>query len=309
MTTFQNVALIGKGSLGSLILTELLKANYTVTVLTRSDPATSPPLPPNTTLKQVDYTSISSLTFALEGHDIAISTIAPSAIPLQKPIIDAAIAAGVKRFIPAEYAAMASDPSEKGQSLPFHAPVIEIRKYLKKREGEIEHTIFAVGGFLEMIFSMPLVVDFPGRRVTFYDEGKHRFSVSRISTVAKAVVASLGKADETRNRVVRVQDAVLTQRKVYDLVQKWTPGEEWTETHVNAEEQLNGILETLQKGFDPELIPGLFVAAFLGGRFGAEYDVSNLDNGLLGVEGMSEEEVERFGYQLVSGSEGYSVSV
>ncbi|BCS21575.1 aromatic alcohol reductase [Aspergillus puulaauensis] len=295
MATFQKVALLGKGALGSVLLTELLKAQYTVTVLTRSI-ASLGDLPTGATAKEVDYASVSSLTAALQGHDIVISTVSPSAIPLQKPAIDAAIQAGVKRFIPAEFGAMTSDP--EGKKLPFHAPAVEIHEYLaaKADADEIEYTAFAVGGFLEMLFTVPLVVDFEKRAVALYDGGVHGFSVSRLSTVAKAVVASLGSSDETRNRLVRVHDTVLTQRKVYDIVRKWTPGETWTETQVDAEAAVQSILGQLAKGFHFSLVPALFAAAFMSGKYGGEYE--GVDNELLGLGLMSDEEVEEFGLAL-----------
>lgn len=191
---------------------------------------------------------------------------------------------------------MTSDP--EGKKLPFHAPVVEIHEYLaaKADAGEIEYTAFAVGGFLEMLFTVPLVVDFEKRAVALYDGGVHGFSVSRLSTVAKAVVASLGKSDETKNRLVRVHDTVLTQRKVYDIVRKWTPGETWTETRVDAEAAVQSILGQLAKGVDFSLVPALFAAAFMSGKYGGEYN--EVDNELLGLGLMSDEEVEEFGLAL-----------
>ncbi|KAL4881788.1 hypothetical protein BJY04DRAFT_54048 [Aspergillus karnatakaensis] len=299
MTTFQKVALLGKGTLGTLVLDELLKANYTVTIFTRSSTTS---VPAGVSVKKVDYTSIENLTSALAGHDVVVSTLGPAAIPSQKPIIDAAIAAGVTRFIPADYGAMTSDPSGEAQKLVVHAAAAEIQTYLREKQGEIEHTIFAVGGFLEMLFSMPLAVDWEARKVTLYDGGEHGFSVSRISTVARAVVAALGNGIETMNRVVRVHDAVLTQKKVYEMARKWTPGEDWAETHVDAEKELVAIQQALQQMFKPELIPGLFIAAFFSGRFGAEYQEKGLDNELLGLGFMSEEDVEKYGLEIFSGS-------
>lgn len=229
-----------------------------------------------------------------------ISTVSPAAIPFQKPAIDAAIQAGVKRFIPAEFGAMTSDP--EGKKLPFHAPAVEIHEYLagKADAGKIEYTVFAVGGFLEMLFTSPLVVDFEKRAVALYDGGMHGFSVSRLSTVAKAVVASMDKAEKTKNRLVRVHDAILTQRKVYDIVRKWTPGETWTETEVDAEAAVQSALGQLAKGFDPALVATLFAAAFLSGKYGSEY--KEVDNDLFGLGLMSDEEVEEFGRALRAGN-------
>ncbi|KAL4964305.1 aromatic alcohol reductase [Aspergillus stella-maris] len=298
MSPFKKVALLGKGSLGTLVLDELLKSKFEVTILTRSAKSQSlVGIPPGATIKEVDYTSLDSLKPALTGHSVVISTLPPGAIALQKPIIDASIAVGVKRFIPAEFGAMTSDPV--GKDLPFHADAVEIHRYLAEvaERGEIEFTVFAVGVFMHLLFTMPLAVDLKGRNVALFDNGEKRFSASRLSTVAKAVVASLGMSEESRNRLLRIHDAVLTQHKIYEFARKWTPGEDWSEMHLDAEEQVQNALVQLKQRFDPALIPGMFAAALFSGNYGGEY--TNVDNELLGLGSMSDEEVEEFGLGLV----------
>ncbi|KAL4791457.1 hypothetical protein BDV19DRAFT_381555 [Aspergillus venezuelensis] len=297
MSPFKKVALLGKGSLGTIVLDELLNSNFEVTILTRSAKSNlSNGVPPGATIKEVDYTSIDSLKRALTGHSVVISTLPPGAIPLQKPIIDASIAVGVKRFIPAEFGAMTSDPV--GKNLPFHADAVEIHRYLAERaeRGEIEYTVFAVGVFMHFLFCMPLAVDFKGRNVTLFHNGEKKFSASRLRTVARAVVASLEKPEESRNRLLRIHDTVLTQRKIYEFARKWTPREDWTEMNLDAEEQIQNALAQLQKGFDPALISGMFAAALFSGNYGGEY--TSVDNELLGLGLMSDEEVEEFGLAL-----------
>jgi hypothetical protein len=54
-------------------------------------------------VKKVDYESVDSLKEALHGHDAVVSAAATPAVGKQYPIIDAAVAAGVSRFIPSEF--------------------------------------------------------------------------------------------------------------------------------------------------------------------------------------------------------------
>ena len=54
-------------------------------------------------MKKVNYESTASLKEALQGQDAVVSTTASAAVGNQVPIVDAAIAAGVKRFIPSEF--------------------------------------------------------------------------------------------------------------------------------------------------------------------------------------------------------------
>ncbi|KAL4758017.1 uncharacterized protein BDW70DRAFT_152852 [Aspergillus foveolatus] len=288
MTIFRRVALLG-ALLGPSSLTKLLNANFTVTVLIRSVSSVSS-LPPGADLKQVDYSSTESLKTALAGHDIVISTLSPSAIPLQKPAIDAAIAVGVKRFIPAEYGAMSSDPV--GTKLPFHKDAMETPEYLQQTAaaGLVEYTVFEVGVFTELLFTTTLVVDLDHREVRLYGGGIHPFSTSRLETVATAVVASLHKPDDTRNWVIRVHDAVLTQRELLDMAKGWTPALEWKEAYVDAQAEVEKSLKQLEKEFTPALVPGVFAAAFMSGRYGAEY--KEVDNELLGLGFMGKSEID-----------------
>ncbi|KAL4898867.1 hypothetical protein BDW74DRAFT_189869 [Aspergillus multicolor] len=302
---FKKVALLGKGKLGTVMLTELLNANYPVTVLSRhTSPTSSTPLPPGATLAKVDYTSLESLKSALSGHDIIISTVAYSAMNIQKPIIDAAIAVGVKRFIPAEYGPMPID-----RRMSYYTDALEIRAYLeaKAATGQLEYTIFTVGVWMEVVFSTPLVVDFEYRGVRLFDGGVHAFSTSRIVTVAKAVVKSLemGKAEKTRDRIVWVHDAVLTQRRVLELAKRATAGDgeerEWVKMEVDAGKEVEELIKKTSEKFDDMLWPGLFAAALMCGRLGAEFQ--EVDNELLGIGVMSEEEIEAFCMELRGGGE------
>lgn len=87
--------------MGKAIVDELVKASYKVKVFTRPDSAAT--FPPDVTVEKVDYGSVESLKAALQGQDAVVSSIATVAIGSQNPLIDAAVQAGVKRFIPSEF--------------------------------------------------------------------------------------------------------------------------------------------------------------------------------------------------------------
>lgn len=72
-----------------------------MTAFARED--TTATFPSNLTVKKVNYDSVESLTAALKGQDAVVSTIATVAVGNQGPLVDAAVAAGVKRFIPSEF--------------------------------------------------------------------------------------------------------------------------------------------------------------------------------------------------------------
>ena len=83
------------------MVTELVNAGFKVTVLTRE--SSDSKVPDGVAVKKVDYTSVDSLKPALEGQDAVVSVLGTMATGNQQPLIDAAIAVGVKRFIPSEF--------------------------------------------------------------------------------------------------------------------------------------------------------------------------------------------------------------
>ena len=101
--TIQKVAVAGiNGSLGPTLIPELLAANFTLTILTRSRQATLDAWP-NTTFAsiiEVDYKSPESLTAALHGRDALLNLISRLDAAASKTLHDAAATAGVPRIIP-----------------------------------------------------------------------------------------------------------------------------------------------------------------------------------------------------------------
>lgn len=93
----------GSGNLGQAAVRELVDAGFTVTALTREGSTSTSTFPAEVVSKTVDYASVESLTSALEGQDALVSILATVAVAGQRPLVDAAVAAGVKRIIPSEF--------------------------------------------------------------------------------------------------------------------------------------------------------------------------------------------------------------
>ncbi|KAJ6179461.1 hypothetical protein N7519_009922 [Penicillium mononematosum] len=292
MEPIRNVALLGKGWLGSAILEQLVNTGFQVTVLSRAARSMDEP-PSSTKTVQVDYSSINSLVAVLRGQDAVVSTVGTSGISVQKTVIDASIQAGVRRFIPSDFGALTTRPG--AETLPLNALWIDIQKYLKEKalSGQIEYTLFAVGPFLEFVMSMPFLTDPQTQTAPVYDNGVHTFSSTSVSSVGKAVAGALKNATETKNRLVSVHDIVLTQNKVLNLAKRYSrPDDKWIENPVDAATELETILEnTKQSGLDLFKTLALLKAALLGGKFEAEFKI--LDNDLVGVRLLSDKEFEK----------------
>ncbi|KAF4997125.1 hypothetical protein FDECE_12169 [Fusarium decemcellulare] len=292
MSSYNKVAVLGKGLLGAAVLEELVAAGFTVTLLSR-DPSKVKDLPAGVKTAQVDYSSEDSVVEALRGQDVAVATFGSEAILTQDKIIDAAIKAGVKRYIPADWGSVTTDP--KAKTLPFNYPMVKIQDYLKKKaeEGTLEWTIFSVGAFLEYVLDLPFLLDLRSKSIQLYDEGQHTFSSTSVHSVGKAITGALKKPEATKNRNLLIHDIVLSQAKVLALAKKHSPpGTQWAETRIDAAKEFEQSLENLKKDpTDIHLILPLLKATILGGNYRAAFP--QVDNELVGLSLLADEEFER----------------
>ncbi|KAK1982814.1 hypothetical protein LZ30DRAFT_589720 [Colletotrichum cereale] len=284
MSTFKNVALLGKGYLGSAILAELLDADFNVTVLGRSDSAKEE-LPTGVSFKVVDYASIDSLTPALQGQDVAVSTVSKGGLLTQSTVIDACIKAGVKRYIPSDWGTSTTDPKAQSELAAILGPVFDTQKYVIERAsaGEIEYTIFSVGGFSDFFAHLPIVFDFANKSAQLYDDGNHRFSSTSTASIGKAVVGALKNPEATKNRNLKIHELVLSQAQLLALAKKYSPpGTEWKETKLDGKAEFDKALEAaLEDPSNEDRILGVIKAAFFSGRYANVYE--EVDNELVGI--------------------------
>ena len=84
------------------MLQELLAAGFTVTALTRE--GSSSTFPDGVAVVRVPgYDASEAIQAALTGQDALVSVIGTMGVGAQKAVADAAVAAGIKRFIPSEF--------------------------------------------------------------------------------------------------------------------------------------------------------------------------------------------------------------
>jgi len=90
------------GTVGKPVVAALLESGFSVMAITRYESMAT--FPVEVTVTKVDITSVNALTAALKGQDAVVSTLTTSATSgTQRTLIDAAVAAHVKRFIPSEF--------------------------------------------------------------------------------------------------------------------------------------------------------------------------------------------------------------
>lgn len=290
------VALAGAtGNLGTPILRALLEAGYQVTALSRIGGNSSRLTPhPNLTVKEVDFTAVDSLTKALLGVEVVISCLATLAIGGQNPLVDASVAAKVKRFIPAEFGMDSKNPL--CMQLPVCAPKVATQNYLlEKSESHpgFTYTGIANGLFLDWCLEAGIILNPSKHTATLYNGGDVPFTATTLRDVAKAVLGVISHQDETANRIVYVQSTLVTQNRLIEYARE-IDGIQWGTSIKSTEEvKQESFLElTKDSGRDIEVaMLGFCILASWTPEYGCDFS-NHLDNQLLGVKGMSQDEVK-----------------
>ncbi|KAI5852794.1 hypothetical protein DFP73DRAFT_506296 [Morchella snyderi] len=287
-TVKKNVIHIGAaGNLGPAILNALKEnPNFNVTVLSRKD---SKSTPSGVKVVTADYSSHEDLVSAFKGQDTVVSTVGAPGLAGQIKLIDAAIEAGVKHFIPSEFGGNISN--EKTQTLAVFGQKIKTHNYLQEKasKGEINYTSINGGPF----FDWGLKVGFLGfniseKKATLYDGGSLPFSTTTLASIGAAVAAAVSKPDEFKNRSVYIQSTVTTQRELLALFEKHT-GVKWAieeKSTADVEKEVNA---KLAKG-DYSTIWQLIYRSVWGYGYGGKFE--DVKNEELGIKELSEQEIE-----------------
>ncbi|KAL6796592.1 hypothetical protein J3E68DRAFT_436474 [Trichoderma sp. SZMC 28012] len=283
MTAFNTVAIVGKGNLGSAILTALVNAGFVLTVIGRTVKKPED-LPAGVKSLAVDYTSPADLETAFRGQGVVICTVGTTAQVDQKLLIDAAIKVGVKRYIPCDFGSITTDP--RVSKIASYPGLVEIQQYVKSKAeaGQIEYTIFSTGAFTEFLAITGFVLNLEDRSITLWEGGKHPFSSTSLAGIGKAVAGALKKPDATKNRNLFIHEHVVTQAQILDLFKKHGPSDaEWKVTNIeNSKTGFDQLSKVAEEDPNPQSIFALILSTIFGGLFSAHYE--KVDNELLGLE-------------------------
>lgn len=289
------VALAGAtGNLGGPILKGLLAAEYHVSVLSRIGGNSSKLVPhPNLSIKEVDFTSLESIVPALHGCQIVVSCFSTSAMGSQNTLIDAAVAAGVTRFIPAEFGMDSANPIT--QKLPVCAMKVSTQLHLLQHSVAhpgFTYTCIANGLFLDWGIQEGFIINPHQHKATLYNGGDVLFSATTLADIAQAVLGVITHRRETANRIIYIQSALVTQNQLIGYA-KEKDGKAW-DTEVKATEEVkNESFAELAKGEDGSLDAaylGFSVVGCLDEKYGGNFE-GRLDNEIVGVKGLGVDEV------------------
>ncbi|KAL8365369.1 hypothetical protein RB595_004258 [Gaeumannomyces hyphopodioides] len=221
----------GTGGLGSFIVKELVAAGFEVTVLRRAGSTSTPP--EGVAAKDVDYASLDSLTAALQGQHAVVSAVATAAAAGQKLLADAALAAGVRRFIPSEFGinTRLTQGHPIGKILAGKVAVVDHLAALAAENPEFSWTGICTGFFWDSVG--PRLWTFRLQRRSqdgpcHIDSGNEPFQASTRPFIGRAVAAVLRRADETTaNKYLLVASFQPTQNEILSALETLT-GAKWT---------------------------------------------------------------------------------
>ncbi|KAJ5196957.1 hypothetical protein N7449_007436 [Penicillium cf. viridicatum] len=243
----RNVAWFGTGNIGRAALDAVAACGrFKITLLARRDLEFTPP--PN-------------LIDALRGNDavVVFTKFAPGSTPdkIQIPLIDAAIEAGVKLFVPSEWAPDTAGgngatetcigPATMGPNGVL-GPKRATHNYLFGRatEGLISYALVYPGIIIEAVFKTGMLqFDFEKRVARLPDGGIHSFSTTSLRTLGKAIIGLLSEYPKTKNRLLYIADGITTQLDILKVAEEVTQ-QRWdkvsfpiTETKIAAQGRID----------------------------------------------------------------------
>ncbi|KAK5188077.1 hypothetical protein LTR16_008793, partial [Cryomyces antarcticus] len=178
---------------------------------------------------KVKLSDFAALTAAFKGQDLVISTGSGGDFELQARIIDAAIAAGVARFIPAEFGHDSRNERVQERLPPSKQRALVI-EYLQSKaiEGDIEWTALAVGVLLdERLRSGDLGFELAWQSATVHGTGDEHFAATSFERVGVAVASILLRWEDVKDRYLYCSGCSVTANEIVRALEKVT-GKEWT---------------------------------------------------------------------------------
>lgn len=284
----RNVALLGAdGKLGPSVLQGLVDSgHFTVTVLKRTSSKSPDSYPPGVQVTRVpDDFEHEGLVAALRGQDAVVANINGNETETQKTLADAAVAAGVQRFIPADFGSCDSQSAYAIELVPLYGNKTAMREYLKQLAAQHPHftwTSLVSGHFFDWETKF-LHIDVPNQTVDVLDDGLALWSTCTLGFTGRATAKVLEKADldGTKNTTLYVQSFRVTQMQVKESLERATPGEQWTVRSFDSKAFTEEQVKKRDAG-DKEALEEL---VWLLGTIDADWETrETFANGLLGLE-------------------------
>jgi len=215
----------GSGDLGGRIVRSLLDLDAHVRVLTRPAGGASrrPDAPPGVEVVEAAYDDPAALRRACEGVDVVVSCLSGTrdvVLGAQGRLLDAAVAAGVPRFVPSDWSVDVREvPRGSNRNL-------ELRRAFWHRldAAPVRATSVLCGAFTDLLTGQAPIVLFDRRLVLFWGSADQPFDLTTKDDVAAYAAAAALDADAPR--VLEIAGDTVTARQLRDALVDLT-GERW----------------------------------------------------------------------------------
>ncbi|PSN58963.1 NAD(P)-binding protein [Corynespora cassiicola Philippines] len=249
MTSLKSIAVVGaSGNLGQAIVPFLIRANFNVTAICRSDSTAS--FAENINVIKTEYT-LGPLTEFLKGQDVVLCVLDPAALAAEAVVIDAATSAGVKWFIPSEFGHNTADERVLS-SLPLLKGKTDIVTKLESKKASGLNWVGIVTG---LFFDWCLSRDFLGfnikeKTALIWDEGDTKFHSTNIGDIGMALVNLLsnpGTLEKVKNTYVYISSFEVTQNEILLELERAT-GTTFQVRRFSSEDMKQSALKSLAQG-------------------------------------------------------------
>lgn len=267
------------GDLGGRIARSLLKKGAQVRVLVRrdSDAAKVDALrQAGAVICEVDYHIAADLTKACEGADCMVSALSGLhyvMVGIQSLLLKAAVAAGVPRFIPSDFAIDFT-------KLPYgNNRNLDLRKEFRKRLDKASTAATSIhnGMFADLLTGQAPIVLFPLKRVMYYGNADQLLDFTTIQNTADYTAAAA--LDPSTPRDLRIAGNVLSARGLKEAATEAT-GEEFSLFRVGGLGLFNAIIK-VTKALTPrsqEVFPAWQGMQYMRDMFSGLPKLEPLDN-------------------------------
>ncbi|KAJ5822460.1 hypothetical protein N7447_004800 [Penicillium robsamsonii] len=281
------------GNFGTPITAALQRAGFNITIITRTESSST--FPAGLPVIRTSYT-LENLTTALAGQDAAICVVGPGGIGAQVTMIEAAEAAGVKRFIVDDFG-WGPDFRNLPEFRAIHAhrrAGWELARAKAQANPNFTFTGITSGNPIDWaIKRFPLMgFDIAQGSAIIYDSGTEKFTATTLAGIGQSVVGVLQHPDETANRFVKVLSIITNQTELLEAFQRAT-GRQWPVQRASAQTLIESGQRKFQAGMGGWVLELVVAQMYDEGQnrcvMAPSWEAS--DSPLLGVQNESADEV------------------
>ncbi|KAH7392142.1 hypothetical protein DE146DRAFT_634315 [Phaeosphaeria sp. MPI-PUGE-AT-0046c] len=247
---------LGIAIVNALVPEDFHTDNLKCTVSVLTYPSQTLSLPPHVSPYAVEHKTSDftpkSLQDALAGYDIAICTMAGGDFELQVRIVDALLAAGVRKFIPHEFGHNTLNPGIRAR-IPKYAGRAKVLEHLQhnisKAAPEFDWIGVATGYTLDKsLISGDMGFDMQWHSATIHGTGDEPFAVSSLERVGQVVRSVCQHWDEIKCHYIYAAGVVTSANEVLVAAEHATD-RKWTVGNYDVQDSIKEGMARIERGF------------------------------------------------------------